>query len=175
MARKLTARQERFVAEYLIDLNATQAAIRAGYSQKRASEMAYQLLQKPTVQAAVEQAKKAQAKRIQITADDVLRDLVEIKNRCMQAMPVLDREGKETGMWVFDAKDANKRLELIGKHLGMFVEKKEITGKDGGPLVAGGVLVVPEVDAADAWLKRAEETVIEQKIVKAKYTGGGDG
>ena len=44
MARKLTARQERFVAEYLIDLNATQAAIRAGYSQKRASEMAYQLL-----------------------------------------------------------------------------------------------------------------------------------
>jgi len=96
MARKLTARQERFVAEYLIDLNATQAAIRAGYSQKRASEMAYQLLQKPTVQAAVEQAKRAQAKRVQITADDVLRDLIEIKNRCMQAMPVLDREGKGT-------------------------------------------------------------------------------
>ncbi|HGN6738866.1 TPA: terminase small subunit, partial [Pseudomonas aeruginosa] len=48
----LTAKQRRFVAEYLLDLNATQAAIRAGYSKNRASEIGYQLLQKPDITSA---------------------------------------------------------------------------------------------------------------------------
>lgn len=90
----------------------------------------------------------------------------------MQAKEVRDSKGNGTGIYVFDSKGANRSLELIGKHLGMFVEKKEITGKDGGPLVAGGVLVVPEVDSAADWLKRAERTVIEQKAVRARLTGG---
>ena len=53
---KLTPKQKLFVAEYLVDLNATQAAIRAGYSEKRASEIGYQLLRKTTVQAAIQEA-----------------------------------------------------------------------------------------------------------------------
>ena len=120
--RKLTPKQARFVEEYLVDLNATQAAIRAKYHPK----MAAQLLAKPSIQKAIEEAKKAQAKRIKITADDVLRDLIEVKDRCMQAVPVLNRQGEETGMYVFDAKAANRSLELIGKHLGMFVEKVDV-------------------------------------------------
>lgn len=52
----LTEKQKRFVQEYLVDLNATQAAIRAGYSPRRASELGYQLLQKTTVQSAIDKA-----------------------------------------------------------------------------------------------------------------------
>lgn len=59
--RGLTDKQKRFVEEYLIDLNATQAAIRAGYSKNRASELGYQLLQKTTVQQAIEAAQNKRA------------------------------------------------------------------------------------------------------------------
>ena len=75
---KLTAKQQRFCDEYLIDLNATQAAIRAGYSDKRASEQAYQLLQKTTVQSYIEQRKKDREKRTEITQDMVLKELAII-------------------------------------------------------------------------------------------------
>lgn len=59
----LTAKQRRFVAEYLLDLNATQAAIRAGYSKNRASEIGYQLLQKPDITSAIQAAMKERAER----------------------------------------------------------------------------------------------------------------
>ncbi|SUU98749.1 Terminase small subunit [Avibacterium paragallinarum] len=75
--RGLTDKQKRFVEEYLIDLNATQAAIRAGYSKNRASELGYQLLQKTTVQQAIEAAQNKRAERVQITQDDVIRMLLE--------------------------------------------------------------------------------------------------
>ena len=66
---KLTPKQKRFVAEYLVDLNATQAAIRAGYSEKRASEIGYQLLQKTTVQAAIQEAMADREERTGVTQD----------------------------------------------------------------------------------------------------------
>lgn len=62
MAR-LTAKQKKFCDEYLIDLNATQAAIRAGYSVKRASEVGYQLLQKTTVKHAIDKAMAERSRR----------------------------------------------------------------------------------------------------------------
>jgi len=130
--RKLTPKQEKFVEEYLVDLNATQAAIRAGYHPK----MAAQLVAKPSIQKAVEDAKKAQAKRVRITADDVLRDLIEIKDRCMQAVPVRNKDGEETGLYVFDAKAANQSLALIGKHLGMFVDKVDMKVSGGAAALA---------------------------------------
>ncbi len=77
MAR-LTERQQRFCDEYLIDLNATQAAIRAGYSEKRASEQAYQLLQKTTVQDYIRKKKMERIERTEITQDMVLRELALI-------------------------------------------------------------------------------------------------
>ena len=76
--KKLTAKQQRFCDEYLIDLNATQAAIRAGYSQKRASEQAYQLLQKTTVQNYIQKRKKDRVERTEFTQDMVLRELANI-------------------------------------------------------------------------------------------------
>lgn len=75
---KLTEKQERFCEEYLVDLNATQAAIRAGYAEKRASEQSYQLLQKTTVQECIKEKMDARAKRTEITQDAVLRELAII-------------------------------------------------------------------------------------------------
>ena len=76
--KPLTQKQKTFVAEYLIDLNATQAAIRAGYSRKTAMEQGYQLLQKTSVYAAIQEAVDARAKRTQLTQDQVLNELVAI-------------------------------------------------------------------------------------------------
>ena len=89
----LTEKQQRFVDEYLVDLNATQAAIRAGYSPHTANEQGAQLLAKLSVQHAVREARSAQQKRTAITADTVLmeianialadaRELVEVKTGC---------------------------------------------------------------------------------------------
>jgi phage terminase small subunit len=77
---KLTPKQECFAKEYLIDLNATQAAIRAGYSAKRAKEIGHQQLQKPLVQEAIQRAMDERSKRTEITADFVLQGLAHIAN-----------------------------------------------------------------------------------------------
>ena len=89
----LTPRQQRFVDEYLIDLNGTQAAIRAGYSASTAAEQAYDLLRKPQIVDSIAVARKAQQERTQITADKVVtelaliafadaRELAEVKTGC---------------------------------------------------------------------------------------------
>jgi phage terminase small subunit len=77
-AQTLTAKQERFIQEYLIDLNATQAAIRAGYSAKTAEQQAYQLLQKTLVSTAIAAAQQKRAERTGITQDRVLQELARI-------------------------------------------------------------------------------------------------
>ena len=74
----LTAKQERFVAEYLIDLNATQAAIRAGYSEKTAEQQGHQLLKKTLVAAAIAEAQAKRQTRTEITQDRVLAELARI-------------------------------------------------------------------------------------------------
>ena len=74
----LTPKQQRFVEEYLIDLNATQAAIRAGYSEKTAKVIAAQNLSKLNVQEAIEEAQNKRAERTEITQDMVLQELAKI-------------------------------------------------------------------------------------------------
>jgi phage terminase small subunit len=74
----LTPKQERFVDEYLIDLNATQAAIRAGFSAKTAEQIGHQLLQKTSVAEAVARAKAERSARIGLTADRVLEELAAV-------------------------------------------------------------------------------------------------
>ncbi len=75
---ELTDKQKAFVQEYLIDLNATQAAIRAGYSKDTASEQGYQLLHKTSVKEAIDIAKEERARRTEITADRVLEELAKL-------------------------------------------------------------------------------------------------
>ena len=74
----LTGKQQRFVEEYLVDLNATQAAKRAGYSEKTAEQVGYQLLHKTLVQRAIQEARAKQQERTQITADAVLKEYAKI-------------------------------------------------------------------------------------------------
>jgi phage terminase small subunit len=71
---RLTKKQARFIEEYLIDLNATQAAIRAGYSVKTAGEIGHENLKKPQIQVEIDKAIKARSKRVQITQDRVLKE-----------------------------------------------------------------------------------------------------
>lgn len=75
---ELTPKQEMFVKEYLIDLNATQAAIRAGYSEKTARAIANENLTKPYIQEAIQKAMQQRSKRVQITADRVLEEYARI-------------------------------------------------------------------------------------------------
>ncbi|UTY50438.1 terminase small subunit [Sinorhizobium fredii] len=75
---ELTPKQRAFVREYLIDLNATQAAIRAGYSEKTAYSIGEENLRKPEIAAAIQSAMDLRAKRTEITADRVLQELAKI-------------------------------------------------------------------------------------------------
>lgn len=135
----MTPKQERFVEEYLVDLNATQAATRAGYSARNADKIGSQLLGKTRVAAAIEAAKAQLSKRVEVTLDYVVGNLVEIVERTMQRAPVLefDRDKKVyvqatdadgNAIWQFDARNAVGALGLLGKRTGGFSDKHELSG-----------------------------------------------
>ena len=128
---KLTPKQQRFVQEYLIDLNAAASARRAGYSVRSADAAARtgsRLLRQEAVRTAIRRAMLERQKRTEITADYVLSNLMEIVERSMQRAPVLSRrgeqlvDGEDRHVWRFDGRTASRALELMGRHLGMFAE-----------------------------------------------------
>lgn len=174
----LNPKQQRFVEEYLIDLNATQAAIRAGYSAKTAQQMGSENLSKPVIAAAIAEAKAKRSARIEVTQDDVARELAllgfsnmldyaEIQDdglavvdlskltrdqaAAISEMTVEDREveGRRIGNKV-KIKLVDKRGALVdlGKHLGMFPNRHELTGKDGGPVALSLAAVLEEIDGS---------------------------
>lgn len=134
----LNDQQQRFVEEYLVDLNATQAAIRAGYSENTAKQQGSRLLTNADVQRAVNAAQEERSERTAITADYVLQTIVSTIERCKQAEPVFDRkgdpvmvetpEGGEARAYTFNAAGVLKGAELLGKHLKLFTEKHEHSG-----------------------------------------------
>jgi phage terminase small subunit len=138
--RGLTPKQEAFVREYLIDLNATQAAIRAGYSESTAAEIGYENLRKPQIKEAIDSAISTRAKRTEITADKVLQEIAGVAFAGLDAKSMIEEMATlmEAGL---DGKplrpDYNhklKALELLGKHLKLFTEKHEHGGLGGGPI-----------------------------------------
>lgn len=129
----LTAKQDSFVREYLIDMNATQAAIRAKYSKKTATEMGYENLTKPHIQEALRVEMDKRAKRTEVSQDWVVDHLKTNVERSMQEVEV-KKDGKGVGEFQYNGAVANKSLELVGKHLGMFTDKLVHTGPDGGPI-----------------------------------------
>ncbi|HMW19341.1 MAG TPA: terminase small subunit [Accumulibacter sp.] len=122
----LTDKQAKFVDEYLVDLNATQACIRAGYSAKTADRIGPELLGKTCVAEAVKAAMEKRSKRVQRTADDVMRDLAAIRADAMQI--VHDKDGNAV---MLDKPSAIKTLELEGKHLAMWTDKQQLSGDVG--------------------------------------------
>ncbi|ENM6294672.1 TPA: terminase small subunit [Escherichia coli] len=161
---KLTDKQELFAREYLKDLNGTQAAIRAGYSEKTANEQASRLLANVNVQKFVAELKSARVEQTGIDAAYVLRRLVEIDQ--MDVLDILLQNGELkpikdwpkvwrttlSGMDVVEMASADsaallkkikwpdkvKNLELLGKHVSVQAFKEqashELTGKDGGAI-----------------------------------------
>jgi len=120
MNEKLTAKREAFLLEYLIDHNATQAAIRAGYSPHSAGSYGRDLLRMPAIQEALARMKAERVRRTQIDQDYVLEQLVANVQRSMQAEPVLDRKGQPTGVYRYEGHVANEALKLLAKHTGGF-------------------------------------------------------
>lgn len=132
----LNAKQAAFVREYLVDLNATKAAIRAGYSPKTAHSQGPRLLENAEIRKAVDAVNARRQERTELSADYVLSNLREVVERCMQRAPVMVREGRhmvqlvdEEGrhVWEFNANGANKALESLGKHLKLFTDKVELS------------------------------------------------
>lgn len=126
---KLTNKQELFIQYYMISLNATDAAIKAGYKAKTAKEIGYENLTKPHIRSGIDSRLTKRAQDNGITADYVLSSLKSIAERCQQQEPVRDKQGKETGEYKFDSGGANKSLELLGKYLKLFTEKIETSGE----------------------------------------------
>lgn len=184
---ELTSKQRAFVREYLIDLNATQAAIRAGYSAKTANEQASRLLANVKIAGAIAAAMKIRAERTEITADRVVNELAkigfaDIRKAVKWTSSLITEEDNPDGGDVLVVKHIvtnniqivaseeidedtaaaiaeisqnatggikvklhDKRAALVdlGRHLGIFKDKVELTGKDGGPVQ------VEEVSARD--------------------------
>jgi phage terminase small subunit len=150
----LSPKQLAFCAQYLVDLNGTQAAIRAGYSKRTAGSQANELLTKPEIQTEVQRLMAARAERVEVTTDRVLQELKALAfydpgeigaatirspkdiaklpehlRRCIIGWN-WDRNRK------FTLKLASKtqQLDLIGRHLKMFTDKIEHSGPGGGPI-----------------------------------------
>lgn len=102
----LNERQKRFAAEYLVDLNATKAAMRAGYAESSAHSQAHDLLKKPEIQEYLVQQEQARAKRVHMTADRVEEEIAQIA--LSPEVPV--------GVRI-------KALELLGKRHAMFTDR----------------------------------------------------
>jgi phage terminase small subunit len=114
---RLTPKQQRFVEEYLIDLNATQAAIRAGYSENSAQQIATENLSKPLVANAIQEGMNKRAESATLSAQETLEIIARTIAACEEDNPI---------------KNANaifKGCELYGKHHKLFTDKVEQTGE----------------------------------------------
>lgn len=173
---ELTAKQARFVDEYLVDLNATQAAIRAGYSEKTAYSVGHENLSKPEISLAIEKRRAKLAAKVEITQERVLEELAkigfaDIRKAVKWGSELIYCQGEDAaeesgdpviqnGVALLNSADLDEStaaaiaeiskskdgalkikfhdkkgaLDSIGRHLGMFKDRVEHTGKDGGPI-----------------------------------------
>lgn len=165
----LTARQRRFVREYLIDGNATQAAIRAGYSKKTADQIGHQLLKKTSVSAAVAEGQRKVAEKLEITAEAILAELASVgfanvgdfvrvgddgrvtlnfsklsKADLRAVSEITQRhigggDGPAAVETRFKLHPKIPALVKLGENLGLFRQLHEHSGPGGGPIEVKGV------------------------------------
>jgi phage terminase small subunit len=149
----MTPKRQRFVDEYLIDLNATQAAIRAGYSAKTAGSIGEENLKKPEIADAIAARQAKVAEKLEITQERIaaelakigfadvrqlfddegnLKKLSELDDKaaaCISSIDLSDGDIAKVRLW-----DKRAALVDLGKHLGMFKERVSVENPDGGPL-----------------------------------------
>jgi phage terminase small subunit len=130
---ELTPKQKAFVEEYVIDLNGTQSAIRAGYSAKTANRIASENLSKPVIQAAIQEAKQQRSERTRIDADFVLLQISEYLDCCFGRKPIrkvvnIDGNMESIEVTEFNQSGVGKAIELMGKHINVqaLKEKQQI-------------------------------------------------
>jgi phage terminase small subunit len=116
---ELTRKQQLFIAEYLVDLNASRAALAAGYSPKTAPWIGQQNLHKLSIKAAIEKAHAEKIANAGITAEYVLKSLHEVAEYTKTPRPRYNKDGDVIGESI-DSAGATRSLELLGKHLGVF-------------------------------------------------------
>lgn len=146
--RTLTPKQARFVDEYLIDLNATQAAIRSGYSAKTAGRIGPELLGKTCIQAAISERRQARSGRTEVKQDEVVRELAALGfydpadiagakingPADIAKLPEATRRAiigwswDKHGNFVLKLSPKTVSLELLGRHLGMWKDRIEVGG-----------------------------------------------
>lgn len=161
---KLSPKRERFAQEWVVDLNATQAAIRAGYSEKTAKQQGSRLLTNADVAARVKELQGVVAEKIEITQDMVAKELASIgfsdprdvmswgpagvllrqsseltRDQAITVSEVTETKTKDGGSIKLKFHDKPKALINYGKHIGMWPTKIEHTGKDGEPLIKDNV------------------------------------
>lgn len=146
---KLTDKQKKFIDEYLVDLNATQAAIRAGYKEKAAYRTGAENLRKPQIQEEIQKRMEERQKRTEITQDMVLQELaaiafaratdyvsvmggmVQVKDTDQlsdsQIAAIAGIKETQNGIEV-KLGSKEKTLELLGRHLGMWNDKLDVAG-----------------------------------------------
>jgi phage terminase small subunit len=203
LEKALTPRQAAFVNEYLLDLNGTQAAIRAGYSPHTARNIAVEYLAKPGIAAAVARGRALRLSRTQLSADAIIQEmsalaLSNVKHyiitdegevtlaegappNAMAAIQAIDKTttekvdpktGEITRTYNVKLKlwDKPRPLQLLGKHAGIksFVDRVEITGKDGGPIeIAAAKLTELSVEQLKTkMLQLVEQAPIEAEVIE---------
>ena len=114
--KKLTPKQNKFCLELLKHFNASQAAIDAGYSKNTARQSGYQLLTNIYIQQKLAELTSKQAEKAEITVEWVIQELKQLYTRCQSS---LTSKGAIAG--------ATKQLELLGKHIGMWIDRSELT------------------------------------------------
>lgn len=134
----LTPMQRKFCEEYVIDMNATAACIRAGYSPKNAEKQAHLLMINCGVAYLIDDLMRSkEAKITSVDPDYIVQKIVSIVNK----------EGAKDG-------DKLRGLELLARHLGMFIDRQEITGKDGEAIRVQQQKVAEEASRFDDLLRK---------------------
>ncbi len=174
-SEKIYPMQAGFVRQYLIDFVGVLAAIRAGYSERSAEATASRLLSLDKIQCAIAKGQERQIKRTEITADMVVREYAKIAFADMSTYATWGEDGikltrsedlpegasavvvevsetktRDGGTVRFKLADKQHALDQLGKHLGMFVERHEFTGKDGAPIEIDQEVKVDHSKLSDA-------------------------